>query len=500
MQDGMFREKVQLLLDPYFDREFFTNLIYCIDRKKTVRELCEAIVQELNKTVTWPTDLDKSLVHLFFAYQASGQIRENYQWLPISNAIYGCALNRGDGQSLVKTEISSAQASRASTVPEFKSLIRRDTRGVESKTIAWSSLLFLLDNRTTRVSTIAALLEESLGGSDVLTFELLVRALEVSLAGGWKSNSIFMRRAFDRFWHSGAAPQIVSQGETMAKGSPIGFDAGPLKTLEAKSVEDLWMRISQNGAEAAWELLSQLALSGISYEQISTLLCHFRGRILFSMASDHWPRVTRSIVLADSLRGAGDLCTTLRQHLLAVNVLDLVQLSQLIGNPIPIRHTGEKILDGVSKNISKDRLILRLDDAVERGDRASALDLVAVILKDEGLSHSVSDRLLLMASKQDSWTFDLKTLPVALALTKTFQACVRLSIKGEAPADGIFGLLRFLCDQREFALTVVPKTGTYGNGLSLSQFDVSGGARIVDRFVFNQMRNAQRVKVWPSDN
>jgi hypothetical protein len=46
---------------------------------------------------------------------------------------------------------------------------------------------------------------------------------------------------------------------------------------------------------------------------------------------------------------------------------------------------------------------------------------------------------------------------------------------------------------------IMAKIYGYG-GMQKSQFDVSGGARIVDRFIFNQLRNAQRVKVWPSDN
>src|SRR4051812_4451816 len=102
MEEKMFRQKVQLMLDPYFDREFFTNLFYCIDRKKRLREIFEAAVREMNLTETWTKDLDGGLLHLFFSYQVSSLVRENYQWLPISNGLYTASLQRGNGQKPVK--------------------------------------------------------------------------------------------------------------------------------------------------------------------------------------------------------------------------------------------------------------------------------------------------------------------------------------------------------------------------------------------------------------
>jgi hypothetical protein len=280
----------------------------------------------------------------------------------------------------------------------------------------------------------------------------------------------------------------------------VTFKIGTVEPLSSDRLEELWLKISKEGAESAWGFISKLAESGISFEQISSVLVGFRGRLLFAMKTDQWAQITRSIAYAEALQAAAALAPDQRMHFLATNLFDLVQLAQILGAEIPARPTGSSVLDGTSKNISKDRLVLRLEDAIDRGERSEALELMAVILKDEGLSSSVADRLLLVASKQDSWTYDLKTLPVAFSLTKAYGSCIRLFVRGDGVSDVLYGLLRFFCDQRMSALSVVPKTGTYGNGLSLSQYDVSGGARIVDRFVFNQMRNAQRVKIWPSDN
>ena len=48
MEAKKFRENIQLMLDPYFDREFFTNLIYLIDRNKTARDVFEAVAAGLD--------------------------------------------------------------------------------------------------------------------------------------------------------------------------------------------------------------------------------------------------------------------------------------------------------------------------------------------------------------------------------------------------------------------------------------------------------------------
>ncbi|MDB5038973.1 MAG: hypothetical protein JWQ35_2501 [Bacteriovoracaceae bacterium] len=500
MEEQKFREKIQLILDPYFDREFFTNLIYVLDRKKTLREVFEACVRELDGTKNWSADLDKSLLHLFFGYQVSSLVKENYQLLPLANSIYAMALNRGDGQKLVESNKYSENMGQASTPQEFESLIRKDVRGVESKSSVWGALLFLLDNRSTRAKAAAALIKESLINSDALTFSLLVKGMEVALSSGWKANASIMKRPFDRFWESDSASDDVARGVKLATAIPIRFNLGTIPKWQENYAEELWKRISEQSAESAWEYISNMANDGASFDQVSSVFSILRGRALFSMKSEQWPLVTKSIVYSEALQSAGHLAPEEKLSFLAIDLFDLVQLIQLVGNQIPSRATGESVLDGVSKNISKDRLVLRLDDSLERGDRTEALELIAVILKDEGLSGSVCDRLLLAASKQDAWTYDFRTIPVAYAITKSFNACVRLGIHGSAVLDGLSGLIRFLSDQREASLMIVPKTGTYGNGLSLSQFDVSGGARIVDRFIFNQLRNAQRVKVWPSDN
>src|SRR5690606_26078060 len=120
-----------------------------------------------------------------------------------------------------------------------------------------------------------------------------------------------------------------------------------------------------------------------------------------------------------------------------------------------------------------------------------ALELMAVIHKESGLSHSVCDRLILAAAKQDGWTYDMKTIPCAMILSKAFESCARLGIKGSTVEDGLYGFIRFLAHERRVAIDDVKQTGTYGDGMARSQFDVSAGARVRDRFVFNQMRNAQ---------
>src|SRR5689334_15034760 len=98
MEEFRFREKINLACDPYFDREFFTNLIYCIDRKKTPREIFEATMNEMQFTKKSTPDLDRGILHLLYSYQATSFLRENYQWLPLAQGIYALALNRSDGQ------------------------------------------------------------------------------------------------------------------------------------------------------------------------------------------------------------------------------------------------------------------------------------------------------------------------------------------------------------------------------------------------------------------
>ncbi len=500
METQVFTQKIQLILDAYYDREFFTNLIYLIDRKKTVREIVEASVGELNRTKNWNQDLDKSLLHLFFAHQSASVIRENYQWLPIANALYGCALQRSDGQRVVPVHDIVAGARHAATPQEFESLIRKEVRAVESFETVWSSFLFLVENRSTRAKAISSLLRHTILSSNAITFKLIVKGLESSLASGWRSTAIMMRRPFELFWQTITSPEVVAQGWRLSASVRHEFSKTAGKAWSELWSEEIWKRAVSNSPEAVWQYLGSLAQQSVTIDQAFALLAALRGRILFGMKTEQWPRVTSSIEYAEVLTSASNLSAEDSLTFLAVNVVDFCQLAQVVGGLNLTRPTGKSVLDGVSKNISKDRLIFRLDDSVERGDRVEALELMAVILDDEGLSNSVCDRLLLMAAKQDSWTFDFRSLNVALSLTKAFSACLRLGIRGPETTDALYGLLRFLSDTREISLGIVQKTGTYGDGLSKSQYDVSGGARIIDRFIFNQMRNAQRVKVWPSDN
>lgn len=513
-----FREKIGLICDPYFDREFFTNLIYCADRGKSIRDVFEAALDEVSRDPS-KGDLDASILHFFYTYQTSSVMRENYQWLPLAQGIYGTAIQRGDGQKQVYGNPRPAHLMPKAISPaEFESAIKRDVRKVESKDAVWQGLLFLLENRTTRAQAIKAMIREAVFGCDPLSFELIVKGFDLSLSSGWRSQHLNLLKPFERFWTSASAPEVALHGFRLAKSQPLkkNLDAG---SWRSEWTEDLWKIASSQGAEATWARLNEYADAGVSIEQLFAILGLLRGRTLFSMMSDQWPRVAASLVYGEALQSAARWVPEDAVQFLAISAAEFSKLAQALGSSLPARPVGQNILDGVSKNISKDRLILRLDDCVEQGQRTEALELMAVILNDEGLSHSVSDRLLLVASKQDSWTYHMRTIPVAYVVTRTFDQCRRLGISGEALADSMFGLLRFLSDQRDVSLAVVEKTGTYGDGLfqyqgqrgimakiyghgglSRSEFDVSGGARIVDRFVFNQMRNAQRVKVWPSDN
>jgi len=506
MEESKFREKMGLLCDPYFDREFFTNLIYCIDREKSVRQIFEAVVYEINCSPQFTEELDKGLLHLFYAYQASSLVRENYQWLPIGQGIYTLSLFCGDGQHLVKRMPGFSQLAKATTLEDFENLIRAEVRGVESMATAWGGFLFLLENRTSRAKAISAIVREALRTCDALTFELLIKAFDLALAGGWKSNALVLLRAFERFW-----AQPSNSPEAVTKGLRLATTGNFLNTTSADSeatlkgwskdwTEEIWRRASSESAESVWNYYEKLMSEGASFEALFQLQTLMRGRCLYAMKSEQWPTISRSIQFGDALHSASRWISEMRLALLATDLQDLVEVVQLTALHLPSAPTGESVLDGVSKNISKDRLVLRLDDAVERGERVHALELMAVILKDEGLTHSIRDRLILMASKQDGWTSDMKTLPLVSVLTAAFDGCLRLNVRGPSVSEGLFGVLRFLGDQREISLQVVAKTGTYGEGLLPSQFDVSGGARNVDRFVFNQLRNAQRVKVWPLNN
>jgi len=507
VDDLKFREKIRLLSDPYFDREFFTNLIYCVDRHKTVRDIFDVACGEL-ASVPYDSkeDVDRALLHLFYSYQASNSVKENYQWLPISQGLYSLALYRTDGQKPIhppgKPYPWPSSQSQGATLQDFTDLIRRDVREVESFKQAWASLLFLLDNRSTRSQAAGVLVKQALTSSDPLTFELITKALDMALSSGWKSNAYLLKRPFERFWKQRQkTPEIVDRGFRLANTISSNPPSSSMSPWDPTWTEELWLRVANQSSESVWEFVEKISQEGAYPDQLFSIFNLFRGRVLFSMKTEQWPRTTSSLLYADALQSVSRFLPQDKWAALAIDILDLISLVQLVGphSHMP-RPTGESILEGVSRNISKDRLILRLDDALEKGERSEALELMAVILKDQGLSHSVADRLLLVASKQDGWTYDFKTISTALTLTKAFEASMRIAASGESLSDGLFGLLRFLSDQRDVALKVVPKTGTYGDGLSLSQFDVSQGARIVDRFVFNQLRNAQRVKVWPSDN
>lgn len=497
MNTEMFQEKISLIADPYYDREFFTNLIYMADRGKLPRDVFEAYVDQYSLSPEFNDEMDRSLLQIFYAYQASSSVREGYQWLPLSQSLYAASLFRGDGRKPFGWKEAPHSEGRATTLAEFTDLIRSEVRAVESKDKAWSSLLFLLENRTTRSGALTAWLRTATLYSDPLTFALVMKGIEVALASGWKANASILRRPFDRFWAHPKPSEVVAQGWRMSRAVSAESGAG---AWEDSWAQDLWKRISEQSVESALELISRMCQKGASFDQIFAVLSVLRGRCLLAMGSDQWSRVSSSIIFGDCLQSAARWLPEDRLMLLTTSVCELAKVAQLTGPGDFNRPTGGKILDGTSKNISKDRLILRLDDCCERGERDEALEILAVILKDQGLSNTLRDRLILMASKQDAWTFDQRTIAVASILTQGHEHALRLQMFGTWANDALWGLLRFLCDERDVSMEVVAKTGTYGNKVSRSQYDVSGGARIVDRFVFNQLRNGQRVKVWPSDN
>jgi len=463
----------------------------------------DAVLREVCKSASFTEELDKGLLHLFYSYQASSVVKENYQWLPLAQGIYSMALFRGDGEKLVERRENFSDRSEAITAEEFKSLIRLEVRDVEPIERAWTGLLFLLENRTMRGKAIEALVEEALRSCDALTIKLIMKGLDLSLSSGWKSCDALLGRAFQKFWSSRKQnEQAILLGQRLAITGRFGqlkLD-DPTPVWRADWTDELWRKLSTESAESVWQTYERWVGEGVSLDQLFGIQMLFRGRCLFAMKSEQWPRVCESIEFADALLSASRWLPQARLTFLAIHLFDLIEVVRQTGSTTPALPTGQDILDGVSKNISKDRLILRLEDAVERGERQHALELMAVILKDQGLTHSMTDRVVLMASKQDGWTFDFKTLSTATVLTRAFDAVPRWGFKGDAIAETLYGLLRFLSDERELSTQMAKKTGTYGEGLSHSQFDVSSGARIVDRFVFNQMRNGQRIKIWPSNN
>jgi hypothetical protein len=498
--DQRFAELITLMADPYYDREFFTNLIYCVDRGRGTRDLFEGFLKELSHQAEWSDDLDRALLQLLYAFQASSIVREGYQLLPLTQGMYTTALYRSAGAKPCSTGKLQSTEMRASTVQEFADLIRRETRAVESPELAWASFLFLMENRTTRAQTVSTLLSYAALNTDPLSFELLVRGVDVALACGFKANEWILRRPFERFWTHAQPLEVAAQGWRLSKSFEWSTDDEKDSPWQAQWNEELWMKIVTQSAESAWEQIQKMLQAGARLDQIFSLLTLFRGRAFFAMKPEQWTRTSASLLYADALQSAARWCPQNQMALLATSLAELVKMAQVVATQKPVRPTGESILERTSRTISKDRLILRLDDAVERGHRSEALELMSVIVADQGLSHSVSDRLVLISSKQDGWTYDQRTMAVTVALTRAYDQALRSGLSGEALSDAIYGLLQFLSDQREACLQLVAKTGTYGNALPLSQYDVSQGARIVDRFLFNQLRNAQRIKVWPSQN
>ncbi len=498
MEPSKWNEMIGMLSDPYYDREFFTNLFYCVDRKKSVRDLFEGFVGQMNSDTKTSDELDKSLLQLFYAFQASSLVNESYQWLPMGQAMYSASLFRGNGREVLGYRDFITTEPQASTAEEFAQLIRKETRAVESPEKAWASLLFLLNHRTSRTQAISTLLSYSVMNSDPLSLQLLSKAVDVAMACGWNSNAVVLARPFARFWTHPKPLEVVNQGWRLSRA--VSHFAEGDGAWEESWAEEVWNRLSQQTPEAAWEKIESMFKKGMTFDQAFALLGCLRSRALYYMKSDQWPRATASLLYGESLQTVARWCPEIRTQLLATSVVELSKLAQLVVDVTPLKPSGARILDGASKNISKDRLILRLDDLVERGERHEALEVMSVILKDQGLSQSVCDRLILMASKQDGWTFDQRTMATAVAVTKGYDQALRTGLQGAFLSDAIFGLLRFLSDEREASTQVTRATGTYGDGLPKSQYDVSGGARIVDRFVFNQMRNAQKIKIWPSDH
>jgi len=497
-----FKQRIRLICDPYFDREFFTNLIYLIDRKKSLSEIFEAAVQEIDETGEFTEETDRALCHLFYAYKAANFLRESYQWLPLAGGLYGLAMYRGNANKPLQLSGREPIPSQASTIEEFQSQIRLEARRVSSYEKAWSSFQFLLENRSTRSRALSVLVQSLIYEGDLLSVALLTQACDASFATGWKKHSVLMRRAFERFWEEGKdfeVSEFYQKALNIEKARPIEFKRGAPAVWKDEYSEEFWHRVSEESLESAWEFLSQLAADGLSLDQVLCLLDLGRGRAFFGMRADQWPIVTKSLLYADAIRTAVRWSPDKASLYLGASLANLVDCAQRISK-VRATHFSGDLPYVLSKDVSKNQLILRLDDACERGDEGEALRLMNILVTNRELSHSLADRLVLMASKQDVWTYDFSTIPVAFVLTQAYQESIRLKMESRLARDALFGLLRYLSDQRAESLDEVKATGNYGDGgLPLSPFDVSGGARIVDRFVFNQMRNAQRIFVWPTE-
>ena len=83
MDEAKFRQKIELMTDPYYDREFFTNLVYCMDRKKSLRDIFEGVLQEFSVTPEFNDVLDKTLLNLFYSHNKA--LHHDSQFLSVAN-------------------------------------------------------------------------------------------------------------------------------------------------------------------------------------------------------------------------------------------------------------------------------------------------------------------------------------------------------------------------------------------------------------------------------
>lgn len=500
-----FQRKIALICDPYFEREFFTNLIFCMDRDKNLRDIMEEALACFERGGEQNDDLDRAILHLFYAYQASSFLRESYQALPVFQALFAIATFRSDGSVPITHSETKRHTAQAASLKEFQAILRRESRRVSSFDQAWSQLLFFLGNRSMRTRALQILIQTALLEADVLTAALLMKAIDLSFANAWKNSDVIMKRAFERFWEKGIRKKrsnVVGQALSLTQSAPLDLPVTSSKEVSEETVERFWAIATTETPESLWSFIHSQSES-LSFDRVFSILELVRGRSLFTMKLEQWPLVSKSVTYAAALRSAARWVPEQRALYLASSVIDVVRLVQLVSQDVPQSSpdaASSKSLSELSKNLSKNQLVLRLDDACEKGDRRHALELMKLIVSDRGLSHSVSDRLVLMACKQDAWTYDQMTIPLAMNLTQAYQDADRLKLLGSLSSDALYGLLRFLSDQRQKALQDKVDRGHYEDGgLKESTFDVSGGARILDRFVFNQLRNSQRIQVWPSE-
>lgn len=497
-----FTEKIQLALDPYFDREFFTNLIHVLDRGMSLGEVFEATLEDLSLAPARSLETDRSILQLFYAFQASSSLRQSYQSLPLFQSLYSLALFRSDGRRPIERVATEEESAMATTLEDFQRLIRPGSRRVEPVDRAWSYFLFLMDNRSMRAGCIELIIDECFRSCDELSSSLLLKAFDLAFSRGWTKNELILRRAFESFWLSARKKlqsEKMNKAESLLAAQSLEAKHSGGVNWKADWIEELWHRIQKETAESAWEWMLQLGREGVSRDQLLCSLQILRGRMLGGMRHEQWGNVTKSVRYAASLESAARWVPRSKDLYIAASLVDLVSCLRLVGFEAQERASGDELLSGLSINLSKNQLILRMDDACEKGDRRHAEQLLSLVVKDRGLTHSVSDRLLLMACKQDAWTYDQSTLLTAYCLTSAYQQGVRVGLPSEMASDAVFGLLRYLSDQRDRVLDEVKRQGHYGDHLKRSTFDVSGGARIVERFVFNQVRNAQRIQTWPSE-